>query len=64
MEPSHRVNLLGVMVTLQAAARAMPRGGRLLATTSIAGLHGEASRGCLLRAKAGVVALVKTLSSS
>jgi len=56
------VNLLGVMVTLQAAARAMPRGGRLLATASIAGLHGEASAAAYCASKAGVVALVKTLS--
>ena len=39
-----RVNLLGVMNTFQQAALAMPRGGRLLATASIAGLHGEATR--------------------
>lgn len=57
-----QVNLLGVMVTLQAAARAMPRGGRLLATASIAGLHGEASAAAYCASKAGVVALVKTLS--
>lgn len=50
------------MVTLQAAARAMPRGGRLLATASIAGLHGEASAAAYCASKAGVVALVKTLS--
>ncbi len=57
-----RVNLIGVMVTLQAAARAMPRGGRLLATASIAGLHGEAAAAAYCASKAGVVALVKTLS--
>jgi NAD(P)-dependent dehydrogenase (short-subunit alcohol dehydrogenase family) len=56
------VNLLGVMVTLQAAARAMPGGGRLLATASIAGLHGEASAAAYCASKAGVIALVRTLS--
>lgn len=56
------VNLFGVMVTLQAAARAMSRGGRLLATSSIAGLHGEASAAAYCASKAGVVSLVKTLS--
>jgi NAD(P)-dependent dehydrogenase (short-subunit alcohol dehydrogenase family) len=56
------VNLLGVMVTFQAAARAMPRGGRLLATASIAGLHGEPSAAAYCASKAGVVALVRTLA--
>jgi NAD(P)-dependent dehydrogenase (short-subunit alcohol dehydrogenase family) len=56
------INLLGVMVTLQAAARAMPRGGRLLATASTAGLHGEADTAAYSASKAGVVALMKTLS--
>ena len=56
------VNLVGVMVTFQAAARAMPRGGRLLATASIAGLHGEPNAAAYCSSKAGVIALVKTLS--
>jgi len=56
------VNLLGVMLTLQAGARAMPRGGRLLATASIAGLHGEADAAAYCAAKAGVVALARTLA--
>jgi NAD(P)-dependent dehydrogenase (short-subunit alcohol dehydrogenase family) len=56
------VNLLGVMVTFQAAARAMPRGGVLLATASIAGLHGEAGAAAYCASKAGVIALVRTLS--
>jgi NAD(P)-dependent dehydrogenase (short-subunit alcohol dehydrogenase family) len=56
------VNLLGVMVTLQAAARAMPRGGRLLATASVAGLHGERDAAAYCASKAGVVALVRTLA--
>jgi NAD(P)-dependent dehydrogenase (short-subunit alcohol dehydrogenase family) len=56
------VNLLGVMLTFQAAAAAMPRGGRLLATASIAGLHGEPSAAAYCASKAGVIALVRTLS--
>ena len=60
-----RVNLIGVMLTLQAAARSMVdggRGGRLLATASIAGLHGEPGGSAYCASKAGVVALVKTLA--
>jgi NAD(P)-dependent dehydrogenase (short-subunit alcohol dehydrogenase family) len=56
------VNLLGVMLTFQAAALAMPRGGRLLATASIAGLHGEPGASAYCASKAGVIALVRTLS--
>jgi NAD(P)-dependent dehydrogenase (short-subunit alcohol dehydrogenase family) len=56
------VNLLGVMLTLQAAASAMPRGGRLLATASIAGLHGEREAAAYSASKAGVIALVRTLA--
>jgi NAD(P)-dependent dehydrogenase (short-subunit alcohol dehydrogenase family) len=60
-----RVNLVGVMITLQAAARAMVdqgRGGRLLATASIAGLHGEPGSSAYCASKAGVVGLVRTLA--
>jgi NAD(P)-dependent dehydrogenase (short-subunit alcohol dehydrogenase family) len=60
-----RVNLLGVMITLQAAARAMidaGRGGRLLATASIAGLHGEPGGAAYGASKAGVIGLVRTLA--
>jgi NAD(P)-dependent dehydrogenase (short-subunit alcohol dehydrogenase family) len=59
------VNLIGVMLTLQAAARSMVaggRGGRLLATASIAGLHGEPGSSAYCASKAGVIALVKTLA--
>jgi NAD(P)-dependent dehydrogenase (short-subunit alcohol dehydrogenase family) len=56
------VNLLGVMLTFQAAALAMPRGGRLLATASIAGLHGEPGAAAYCASKAGVIALVRTLA--
>lgn len=60
-----QVNLLGVMVTFQAAARAMVeggRGGRLLATASIAGLRGERNGAAYGASKAGIVGLVRSLS--
>jgi NAD(P)-dependent dehydrogenase (short-subunit alcohol dehydrogenase family) len=57
-----RVNLLGVMNTFQQAALAMPRGGRLLATASIAGLHGEAEASAYGASKAGVIGLVRSLA--
>ncbi len=57
-----RVNLLGVMTTLQQAALAMPRGGRLLATASIAGLHGEPDAAAYCASKAGVIGLVRSLA--
>jgi NAD(P)-dependent dehydrogenase (short-subunit alcohol dehydrogenase family) len=57
-----RVNLLGVMNTFQQAALAMPRGGRLLATASIAGLHGEAEASAYCASKAGVIGLVRALA--
>jgi NAD(P)-dependent dehydrogenase (short-subunit alcohol dehydrogenase family) len=60
-----RVNLLGVMITLQAAAAAMidaGRPGRLLATASIAGLHGEPGGAAYCASKAGVIGLVRTLA--
>jgi NAD(P)-dependent dehydrogenase (short-subunit alcohol dehydrogenase family) len=57
-----RVNLLGVMNTLQQAALAMPRGGRLLATASIAGMRGEADASAYSASKAGVIGLVRALA--
>jgi len=57
-----QVNLLGVMNTFQQAAMAMPRGGRLLATASIAGLHGEPEASAYCASKAGVVGLVRSLA--
>ena len=60
-----RVNLLGVMTTFQAAARSMANAGkpgRLLATASIAGLHGEPGSAAYCASKAAVIALVKTLA--
>ena len=57
-----RVNLLGVMNTFQQAALAMPRGGRLLATASIAGLRGEPEASAYCASKAGLIGLVRSLS--
>ena len=60
-----RVNLLGVMITLQAAARSMVeagRPGRLLATASIAGLHGEPGGAAYCASKAAVIGLVRALA--
>jgi NAD(P)-dependent dehydrogenase (short-subunit alcohol dehydrogenase family) len=59
------VNLLGVMVTFQVAARRMiaaGRGGRLLATSSLAGIRGEPTIAAYCASKAGVIAVVKTLA--
>lgn len=61
------VNVLGVMLTLQLAARSMVahgRGGRLLATASIAGLRGEphAPSTAYAASKGAVMALIRALS--
>ena len=64
-QPVLDVNLLGVMLTLQAAARAMVvdgGGGRLLATASIAGIHGEALSAAYSASKGAVMALTRSLS--
>lgn len=61
-----RVNLLGVLVCFQAAAHAMVehgRGGRLLATASIAGLaQGEAGGVPYAASKAGLAGVIKSLA--
>jgi NAD(P)-dependent dehydrogenase (short-subunit alcohol dehydrogenase family) len=60
-----KVNLVGAMVTLQAAASAMVahrRGGRLLAVASIAGLRGETHAAAYSASKAGVIGLVRALA--
>jgi len=60
-----RVNLLGVMVTFRAAAARMIAdggGGRLLATSSTAGLRGESESGAYCASKGGVNALVQSLA--
>ena len=61
------VNLIGVMMTLRAAASVMVeagRGGRLLATSSIAGLRGEAHAPSTAYAasKGAVMALMRAIS--
>lgn len=59
------VNLLGVMVTFQAAARAMVehgRGGRLLAVSSLAGIRGEPHTAAYAASKAGLIGLVRALA--
>lgn len=61
------VNVLGVMQTLQFAARSMVghgRGGRLLATASIAGLRGEshAPSTAYAASKGAVMALTRALA--
>jgi len=59
------VNLLGAMVCFREATRAMVahgRGGRLLATASIAGLRGEAGGAAYGASKAGVIGLVRSLA--
>jgi NAD(P)-dependent dehydrogenase (short-subunit alcohol dehydrogenase family) len=59
------VNLIGVMVTFQAAARAIAehgRGGRLLAVSSIAGIRGETHTAAYAASKAGVIGLVRALA--
>jgi NAD(P)-dependent dehydrogenase (short-subunit alcohol dehydrogenase family) len=61
------INLLGVMLTLQAGAREMiryGRGGRLLVTASIAGLRGEMNMPSTAYAasKGAVIALTRAMS--
>lgn len=61
------INLIGVMLTLQAGAREMVRhgrGGRLLATASISGLRGEMNMPSTAYAasKGAVIALTRAIS--
>jgi NAD(P)-dependent dehydrogenase (short-subunit alcohol dehydrogenase family) len=61
------INLIGVMLTLQAGAREMIRygnGGRLLATASIAGLRGEMNMpsSAYAASKGAVIALTRAIS--
>jgi NAD(P)-dependent dehydrogenase (short-subunit alcohol dehydrogenase family) len=59
-----QVNLGGVFATLQAAARHVSDGGRVVVTSSIAGLAGDPMVGyAYAAAKAGVVALVHQASA-
>jgi glucose 1-dehydrogenase len=64
-QPILNVNLLGVMLTLRAAAHEMvgqARGGRLLATASVAGIRGEPFSAAYAASKGGVMALIRTLA--
>jgi NAD(P)-dependent dehydrogenase (short-subunit alcohol dehydrogenase family) len=59
------VNLLGTMSTFREAAKhfvAARRGGRLLATSSCAGLRGEAGSSAYCASKGGINALVQSLA--
>jgi len=58
------VNVVGTLVTFQAAARAMVRGcgGRLLATSSVAGVRAEADLVAYSASKAAVISIVKSLA--
>jgi NAD(P)-dependent dehydrogenase (short-subunit alcohol dehydrogenase family) len=57
------IDLIGVMVTLQAATRAMAgRPGSLIAVSSIAAMRGEPDTSAYAAAKAGVIGLVRQLS--
>jgi NAD(P)-dependent dehydrogenase (short-subunit alcohol dehydrogenase family) len=58
------VNVLGTLVTFQAAARAMVRGGggRLAATSSVAGIRAEADLIAYSASKAAVISIVKSLA--
>lgn len=60
-----RVNVLGVMTTFQAAAKAMiaaGAGGQLIATASVAGLRGECGSPAYSASKAAVVNLVQSVA--
>ena len=61
----HAVNLRGVFLGLQAAARAMAEsgGGSIIATSSGAGLRGGASMGTYCATKHGVLGLVKSAAA-
>jgi NAD(P)-dependent dehydrogenase (short-subunit alcohol dehydrogenase family) len=59
------INVVGVMVTFQAAAAAMIEAGtpgRLLATSSVAGLRGEPGSAAYCASKAAVANLVQSLA--
>jgi NAD(P)-dependent dehydrogenase (short-subunit alcohol dehydrogenase family) len=59
------VNVLGVMITLREAASHMlvaGRGGRLLATASVAAFQGEPFGSCYCASKGAVVSLIQALA--
>jgi NAD(P)-dependent dehydrogenase (short-subunit alcohol dehydrogenase family) len=64
-EQTLAVNLFGVLVTFQAAASLMVgdgRGGRLLATTSTAGITGETGTAAYSASKGGIISAVEALA--
>ena len=56
------VTLTGVFLTFREALAGMKSGGRLIAVSSIAGLHGEPNAAAYSAAKHGVMGLVKSLA--
>lgn len=56
------VNLVGVFLTMRAAARRLERGGAILATASQAGRHGYPGLGAYCASKFGVIGLVEVLA--
>lgn len=56
------VTLTGVFLTFREALAGMQDGGRLIAISSVSGLHGEANVAAYSAAKHGVMGLVKSLA--
>lgn len=56
------VNLTGVFLTFRAALQDMPKGGRLIAVASTAGLKGGANIGAYAASKHGVIGLVRSIA--
>lgn len=56
------VTLTGVFLTFREALAGMPAGGRLIAISSVSGLHGEANVAAYSAAKHGVMGLVRSLA--
>jgi NAD(P)-dependent dehydrogenase (short-subunit alcohol dehydrogenase family) len=57
------VNVIGVLLTLQATARALAgRGGRLTATASVAGIRAEPALPAYCASKAAVISIVRSLA--
>lgn len=61
-ESTLSVNLTGVFLTFRAALRDMPKGGRLIAVASTAGLKGWSNIGAYAASKHGVVGLVRSIA--
>lgn len=61
-ESTLSVNLTGVFLTFRAALQDMPKGGRLIAVASTAGLQGAANIGAYSASKHGVIGLVRSIA--